>query len=76
MKRSEVVSSIVDNCLAFNGIDTDQVLLKDLADDILTHLENLGMLPPEGEFIFKRDLGEGLDVSFIKKERRWEQEGD
>lgn len=72
MKRSEAIQFIVDNCLI--AIGELEVSKQDIADDILTHLEKLGMLPPEAEFLYKRDLGEGLEVSFFKKDRKWESE--
>lgn len=52
MKRSDVIESIVYNCLSWDGLDTSGVPKEEIANDILTHLEKLGMLLCE-----KRDLG-------------------
>jgi hypothetical protein len=46
MKRSDVIESIVYNCLSWDGLDTSGVPKEEIANDILTHLEKLGMLPP------------------------------
>lgn len=42
MKRSYVIESIVYNCLSRDGLDTSGVDTKEIANDILTHLESLG----------------------------------
>lgn len=46
MKRSEAIDSIVYHCLSWDGLDTSGVDVKEIANDILTHVEKLGMLPP------------------------------
>ena len=49
MKRSEVIESIVYECLSWSGLDTNGVPAEEIANDVLTHLEKLGMLPPMQE---------------------------
>lgn len=46
MKRSEVIDSIVYHCLSWDGLNTSGVDVKEIANDILTHIEKLGMLSP------------------------------
>jgi hypothetical protein len=46
MKRSDAIDSIVYHCLSWDGLDTCGVPAEEIANDILTHLEKLGMLPP------------------------------
>lgn len=47
MKRSAAIDSIVYHCLSWDGLDTSGVPVEEIANDILTHLEKLGMQPPE-----------------------------
>lgn len=42
MKRSQVIESIVYNCLSWDGLDTSGVPASEIANDVLTHIEKLG----------------------------------
>lgn len=50
MKRSSMIEAIVYNALSWDGLDTSGVPLEEIANDMLTICEKLGMLPPQALF--------------------------
>lgn len=74
MKRSEMIE-ILENEINGRLYPEDHFYTDDISH-ILKVLEIKGMLPPEAEIMHKRDLGGGLEVSFYKKERVWEDEDE
>jgi hypothetical protein len=65
MKRSDAIDSIVYHCLSWDGLDTSGVPVEEIANDVLTHLEKLGMLPPRYTYIpgnpdIISELGSGI----------------
>lgn len=77
MKRSQAIESIVYNCLSWDGLNTSGVPLEEIANDILTHLEKIGMKPPVYEGLittceeFDKIKHQGRDTTFF---RTWEPE--
>lgn len=65
MKRSDMIESIVYNCLSWDGLDTCGVPLEEIANDVLNHLEKMGMLPPDVDRIIEGHLC---------TENKWEKE--
>lgn len=73
MKRSEAVELLRSITRIYCE---DELNSYDCADRCLQLMINLGMLPPETEVGIKKDLGEGVIVTYIKKERQWSPEDD
>lgn len=79
MKRSEMIEHIAEEMIdavrsrEFSN-ETEDAYHKRKASYILDMLEGFGMLPPETDIENKRDLGQGLIVTYINKERKWAPE--
>lgn len=71
MKRSEMVKIIAQHLVTDNAYYANAE--KD-ADELLTIMENKGILPPEAEFNVEKDFGKDLNFTIVKKERKWESE--
>ena len=78
MKRSEIIESLVYHCLSWDGLDTSGVPAEEIANDILTHLEKVGMLSTRVrvEEVRKAISPEGEEGTFISWTYKsvWEDE--
>lgn len=70
MKRSEFLETLYEKVEKFFEDSRDENLVDFIVDECI----KMGMLPPESEFLYKREIDDNLTVNFYKTERKWELE--
>lgn len=74
MKRSKVINYLKEFLSAYDYYDDMEEELEEDADILLTHLEKLGMLPPERDSKYSYPDKDGC-ITFTKV-NEWELESD
>lgn len=72
MKRSEMIKLITDYLQGVTTLTPEDNNLA--ASQLLTYIEEAGMLPPEANIKRSRELSPGQEILFFEKLNKWEAE--
>lgn len=72
MKRSDMVKLIKDYILGISALDDAELDLA--ANQLLTYIEDTGILPPEANIKMTRQLAPDQEITWTKLSRQWEAE--